>query len=444
MGLAGGQVDRLALIVLGLSALCGLIVAFRSSSKLALICWLMTIGFVPVWLGVPFIFIWVPATVMGILLLITTLRWSRYRLGPADALVAGLALVCLAPMVAGGAWSTTSVYVVLAQWMLAFAIGRTIPGGPRPLVWVYSVVAVVMGCVALVALVEFALGWNPFVSLAVPGRDYELWSVLQERGGILRAEGAFGHSIALGCSLALAIPLTLGCSLTARVRAGITIMLLLGSVVTFSRVGILAAFLGVLLSIIGMSRESISRRARAAALVVTTLVSLAVVPLASSVFSAAGEEAARSAAYRAELLGLLPTLSVFGYSSAAYRNTAGELEFLGFKSIDSALILLGLTYGWIALVLAALLLVMAVVPVLRRRATPPLVALVAQIPALATVALITQYSMFLWFVAGLAAASVVRPSRATAGGSETGRPSQDVSASSVADAGPQEQQVAFP
>jgi hypothetical protein len=36
------------------------------------------------------------------------------------------------------------------------------------------------------------------------------------------------------------------------------------------------------------------------------------------------------------------------------------------------------------------------------RATAPTVALVAQIPAFATVALITQYSTFTWFVAGLA------------------------------------------
>jgi hypothetical protein len=36
------------------------------------------------------------------------------------------------------------------------------------------------------------------------------------------------------------------------------------------------------------------------------------------------------------------------------------------------------------------------------RATAPVVAVVAQIPAFATVALITQYSTLTWFVAGLA------------------------------------------
>jgi hypothetical protein len=40
--------------------------------------------------------------------------------------------------------------------------------------------------------------------------------------------------------------------------------------------------------------------------------------------------------------------------------------------------------------------------VVTRRASAPAIALVAQIPALATVALITQYSTMVWFVAGLA------------------------------------------
>lgn len=405
MALAGGQVDRLVVLILGGCALVGLVVAFRSSRRVALVAWLLTIGFVPVWLGLPLIYFWAPATVVGGLVLMAALPWNAARLGVADGAVAAFAVACLVPVVIGGAWSTTSVFVVATQWMLAFTIGRALPGPRLPLRWVYAAVAATMGCVALLALLEFVLHWNPFVSLGMPGREYQVWGSLQQRGGILRAEGAFGHSIALGCSLALAVPLALGSALAVRWRAALTVLLLVGAVVSFSRVGILCAFLGVILSIAGMSRDSLSRRVRSAALAVTVLVTVVVVPLASRVFTAAGEETARSAAYRTELLSLLPTFSVVGYSSSAYRNTAGELQFLGFKSIDSALILLGLTYGWIPLVLALVLLALALVPVLRRRAAPPVVALVAQVPALVSVALITQYGMFLWFVAGLAAAS---------------------------------------
>lgn len=409
MLLAGAQADRFALLVFGLGALVGLLVAFRSSIRVALVCWLLTIGFVPVWLGLPFVYFWVPATVIGILVLVAALPWNAARLGPADGVVAAFAVACLIPVALGGGWSSTSVFVVVTQWMLAFTIGRVLPGRRLPLQWVYATVSFVMGSVALLALVEFLLHWNPFVSIAAGGKDYQLWGSLQQRGGILRAEGAFGHSIALGCSLALAVPLALGSGLTPRWRGALTVLLLGGAVVSFSRVGILAAFLGVMLSVAGMSRDSLSRRARAAALALTVLVAVVVVPLASRVFTAAGEETARSAAYRTELLGLLPTVSVVGYSSSAYRNTAGELQFLGFKSIDSALILLGLTYGWLALMLALVLLFLAVVPVVRRRAAPPAVALVAQVPALVSVALITQYGMFLWFVAGLAAAAAAGP-----------------------------------
>ena len=67
--------------------------------------------------------------------------------------------------------------------------------------------------------------------------------------------------------------------------------------------------------------------------------------------------------------------------------------------------------------LAVVLLLLAILvgSVVIGRATPASVALVAQIPAFATVALITQYAAFVWFAAGLAvSAYAVRYGRAAA------------------------------
>ena len=70
--------------------------------------------------------------------------------------------------------------------------------------------------------------------------------------------------------------------------------------------------------------------------------------------------------------------------------------------MDSALILAGLTYGLVVVVLLCVLCLTAVVALLRKDPSPPLIALVVQIPIVATVALITQYAAFLWFIVGLA------------------------------------------
>jgi hypothetical protein len=152
-----------------------------------------------------------------------------------------------------------------------------------------------------------------------------------------------------------------------------------------------------------------------------TAVALAAAPLLSQVFLAAGDEAANSAAYRGNLVSLVGDIGVLGFSSAFSRAPDGEVSFGAFNSIDSALILHGLTYGWASLAVALVLLAVAVVAVLLRRAAAPTIAVAAQIPALVAVALITQYATMFWFVAGFAvyaqaARTATRPeSRAGAG-----------------------------
>jgi hypothetical protein len=124
--------------------------------------------------------------------------------------------------------------------------------------------------------------------------------------------------------------------------------------------------------------------------------------LVSGVFAAAGAEATDSAGYRLDLLALLPTLQPFGLASSTVRLPNGQHLFGSFKSIDNALLLLGLQYGWVPLALVVLLLATGLWCLLSGRVTAPTIAVVAQIPAFVTVALITQYSTLMWFVGGLA------------------------------------------
>jgi hypothetical protein len=102
-------------------------------------------------------------------------------------------------------------------------------------------------------------------------------------------------------------------------------------------------------------------------------------------------------------------MNPIGLSDSARRAADGQVYFGSFRSIDSQLILTGLASGTLVLAAALIALAATVILVLRRRASAATISVVAQIPALAGVALITQYSILVWFVIGLAAASQLHP-----------------------------------
>jgi hypothetical protein len=395
--------DRLILGLLALALGVLAVVVLRRWPRLALICYLVVLAFVPVWAPVsagPLTF--EPQVLWGLVTLAAILPIAgRSRLHPiaADVVVALLVLSSVAPLLAGRS-SLTSLVVVVFQWCGAYLIGRTIADRTG-----YDVVlrgiAVVFTVVALLALVEFLSGWNPFLLVPGSGTRHETWAVVQERGGVTRAEGAFGHSIALGAALSMAIPMTLGSSFRLSVRVLMVVVMVGGVVVTFSRIGLVTAVLGIVLSIVAL-REEMTRRLRVLLAVAVGAVGLVALPLLSRVFASAGDEAAKSAAYRGDLLSLIGDMRALGFSSAFYRSPTGEVYFGSFRSIDSALILQGLTYGWVSLVFALILLAAGAIAVITLRASAPTIALVAQVPAFATVALITQYSTMVFFVGGLA------------------------------------------
>jgi hypothetical protein len=161
-------------------------------------------------------------------------------------------------------------------------------------------------------------------------------------------------------------------------------------------------------------------------------VALAAAPFVSRVFLAAGDEATNSAAYRGDLVSLVGDIDVLGFSSAFSRSANGEVSFQAFNSIDSALILHGLIYGWASLAVALVLLAGAVVAVILRRAAAPTIAVAAQIPALLVVALITQYATMFWFVAGFAVyAQAARAATRPATGQGHGRASPELGSAAV-------------
>jgi hypothetical protein len=400
--LIGSGVDRqlMGLLAVALGVLA--VVVLHRWPRLALVCYLVVLAFVPVWAPVTGPLPFQPQVLWGLVTLAAALPLvARRPLHPvaADGLVALFMLSSMVPLLAGRS-SVTSVLVVAVQWLGAYLVGRTI-AGLTGYDWCLRVVAVVFTVVAVIAVLEYLSGWNPFLLVPGSGTRHETWAVLQERGGVTRAEGAFGHSIALGAALSMAVPMTLGSSFRLSARVLMVVVMVGGVVVTFSRIGLVTTVLGLVLSIVAL-REEMTRRLRVLLAVSVAAVGLAVLPLLARVFASAGDEAAKSAAYRGDLLTLVGDMRSLGFSAAFYRSPTGEVFFGSFRSIDSALILQGLTYGWVSLVFALLLLGAGALAVLTTRASAPTIALVAQLPALATVALITQYSTMVWFVGGLA------------------------------------------
>lgn len=394
--------DRLSELLLALGSAVFLAMIWRNWPQIGVACWLVVVAFVPCWLEVVAVVTFPPATVAGIfLLLVLSPLWpSVWCLG--DWLGLGLFLTCLAPIAVNGS-TRTAAFVVITHWAVGYALGRLIPSRVA-LDWVYRAVAVTFTLVSVGGLLEFAFSKNPFVLITAHNSDFHAWSGIQDRGGLARVEGAFGHSIAFGASVALAIPIALASRFQLRTRIVMVALMLGAEIVTFSRIGIACAVLGVSFTAM-FAGDAISARLRGVLVALLFAGAAAAMPFLASTFESAGSEASDSASYRGDLTTLLPDISVLGLSPARHVAPNGDLFFGQFRSIDSAMMLLGLTYGWLALIAAAVALAAAVYLVVARQATPPTIAIAAHIPALLSVALITQYETFVFFLAGLAVSS---------------------------------------
>lgn len=405
LGMAASQIDRLSVLFAVLAFGAAAVVAMRWWPRLGVIAWFGVIAFVPDWMGVKAGPYFTPATLTALAVLAAMIPLTVPRLGAADALMAAFFAAALLPLSIGGL-RVSVLFTLTTIWILAFTLGRIMPMRVD-LQWIGAAFAIVMGVVALGAVAEFLLTSNPFVTLTASNNAYFAWSPLQERGGVLRAEGAFGHSIALGASLALAIPFAVGARFRTHWRVLLVLAMVAGIAVTFSRAAMLSGAAALLLSLYGL-RTGISPRVKVGVLAGGLVAVAALQPFVATVFTDAGAEAAKSGAYRESLLSLVGGISLLGQSAATRISASGESFHGEFNSVDSAFLLLGLNYGALALALGLVAYVAAGIMVLRRRGGPAVIAVVAQGPALLTVALITQYAALFWFTAGLAVYSLLR------------------------------------
>ncbi|MCD9155443.1 hypothetical protein [Aeromicrobium duanguangcaii] len=404
MGVPALPVATLA--TLGAAAIVGLglVLLVQKAPRAAIVAFLLVIAFVPTWIELPLGFIrpTLASAVAGLTVIGLAARRPRMEWGLPDLLAGFLVVAAAGPMLFGFL-TLNSFLGVFVIWCTAFVAGRLALLAVDP-GWLYAAIAVIFGVVALLAVVEFQTGWHALASWGPQNGAWATWAPIQERSGLSRAEGAFGHSIALGNSLAMAAVLTLDADLSRRLRLGLIALMVAGIAVTLSRGALVSLFVGLILAVVMLSRPRVKqlRAGLAAALVVAVV---AGAPFVLGVFSEAGDEASTSAEYRGDLVRLVSSIELVGRSSAIQESATGTASVGGFQSIDNQFLVFGLSYGWLTVGLVTCLFALGAVALVSGRGSVPTAALVAQVPALLTVALITQYAVFVWFVFGLACAA---------------------------------------
>lgn len=396
-----------------ITALCCAVAAwfvFRWARRALVVIWCIALFFVPIWIGVQagiFFSVLTAVTLMGI----ATSSPSAVKVSMMDVLIAGFALLIGVTFALG--WITYGhMLIVAVGWLVPYVWGRLILTSV-PASWVYSCLAGGAVAAAILAIIEFLTGVNLFIGLTVQNELYKVWGDLQYRSGLLRVEGAFGHSIALGASLAICVVFVVAAPWPAWLRLVSQLLVMVAVGVTFSRIGMIGLVLTMCLAAALLARF-VPRQVRIGSITLLALVVVVGAPIIVDVMTEAGQEAAGSAEYRGDLVRLIGDMAPFGITPTWSVLPNGETYYGTFQSIDSELVLTGLRFGLVALGLLLIGLGIAAVSLIRGKATPASVALVAQIPAFATVALITQYASLVWFVAGLAVASYTLLPRAGA------------------------------
>lgn len=390
----------LLLLGIALAAFANAFILVRFSPRSLMVVWTLALFFLPIWVGAQMGVYFSAITVITILV-ISTSSFTSFRLSSVDALMVAFTLMLLVGWTMG--WLQWGhVVLALVSWMIPYLGGRLISSRVE-LQWIYGCLSAGAVAVACLAIVEFVTGTNFFVLLKLDNSLYTTWHELQFRGGLLRVEGAFGHSIALAASLAMCSSFILVVAWPQWLRLVSLLVVALAIGLTFSRIGLVSLALTLVVGLVALRRDILaSLRWKIFSLM--GLAAILGVPLLVAVFTSAGSEASGSAEYRTDILSLLDTASLLGLAKSWEVTADGTTYYGAFRSIDSEIVLTALRFGILPLTLLLLALAICCIAALRDRATPASVAIIGMIPAFATVALITQYTTLVWFLAGLGVA----------------------------------------
>lgn len=371
-----------------------------TAPRSALIIWLLSITMVPIWISVH-VLATVPIYCMvAVIIVVFAVTFGSHHIefSAFDAyLIAILGVASLAmDDVNRGVLAEMAV-----RWVLPYFVIRILAAAAG-LQFTVDALSVLLAVVGGLAVIELFFAWHPFVNWSVDWNakspEFETWHLIQSRGGTDRSTWAFGHSIALGGSLVLAIPFIAHASFRIPWKVLMFIAVGCGIITTGSRGAMLAAALTGCLTMAYLAREQASRTvAVLVAAAATFLVGPHVMPIIEEWAAGSSTEEQVSATYRSYLYETyLPIIKWFGRCPDFFPGNTS------LDSVDSAVLYLGVTWGWIITAMIVLPLFVVVARVVAGRGSVPEIALVGQIPLFLTVGLITQYQSMIFIVVGLA------------------------------------------
>lgn len=371
----------------------------------ALILWLVVTAVVPYWTTVYVIGVgFPPSAAVGVPVLvgIATSRFtsgSSVRLSWMDWSIISAALIVTFLWWTGELEGFFYIRDLLLVWMLAYVLGRCASGR------VMTAFPVLMACVAAWGLIEFTFGMHLFADW-MPSANHTL-NVIQERAGVARSEAAFGHAIAYGAALVMAIPFA---QRLRRHALLVQFLLVAGVAVSLSRGPLLGLVLTLVLSTWVLADSKLRVRYTLLTVLGGGAAYLILTNLYSGVYSdeVTGSGNARLDQYFA-VRDHLDWLS----SALVFSGPNGEPIVAGLLIIDSTPLRLAVNYGIITAALFLIPVAVAALRVLRRKAGPASVALAGQIPVLLVTSLITQWQMLIFFMMGVVVTEVL-DRRATA------------------------------
>lgn len=365
-----------------------------------------------------------PALVVAIVLAPAALdSLPRLRVVPMDVAVAAYCLLRFVSTLLNFSNKIGSAFGPALYLASTYAVFRLLLLRPGMLKVATRAVVAVAAVAAVFAVFEHGGYGNIFFRLPRNGFQYAAFAQEQLRFGEVRAEASFGHSIALGMFLGLAMVLTVACALETQsfarrlLLSGAAGLILLGTLDTLSRGALLALALGLLLWFLRESRRLrpsmvLAFTVAVAAVVALTPVRSTVAELVSSSQSSTSNEAL-SNEHRFRILDLVTDPSEFsllGQKSSGAGGVSSQVEErTGLNSFDNAYALVYLSHGLLGVGAFIVIGVLAFVIFAAKGQTPLErawgAALCAAAVNLLTVNLLTQFQDFFWVAVAVAAGS---------------------------------------
>ena len=371
-----------------------LLIVMWGRPRLAFVVWMLSLTMMPVWVSLHLVAT-VPAhCIVALLAVAANINRRALKMTRFDAyfsLFVGVTFAAV--LLADSTWASWSAIVF--RWAVTYLAARVLLSSTGTS-FAVDVIAVVFGLVGALAVLELFLVWHPFTGWNTGTLEFTIWHPIQVRNGGDRSEWAFGHSIALGGSLALSIPFIVRSSYGSLARVALLIAVVAGIATTGSRGAVIAA---ALTAIICLAYSTNSRVWRTSAIVLCIPALALVANFLAPIFQdwargGSGEEQV-SFDYRNYLYSTyVPRFEWFG-RSPLYDISGGKL------SIDSEIVNLGLAFGWIVLVGAMIPLTISTYRIINGRATTAEISIVGQIPLFITVGFITQYESLIFLIVGI-------------------------------------------